>query len=67
MRHLNLLFAGWDGAKAYPAKRIFMLSLNRVKELIRDETLSDDKAEEIRDEMRWLVEFIFQKIKEDKK
>jgi len=44
-----------------------MLSLNRVKELIRDETLSDDKAEEIRDEMRWLVEFIFQKIKEDKK
>lgn len=44
-----------------------MLSLERVKELLNDPTLSDEEIKEIRDGFHFLVEIIFEKWREDKK
>lgn len=44
-----------------------MLSIERVKKLLDDPTISDDEAEKIRDDMRALVEIIFEKWMEDRK
>ncbi len=44
-----------------------MLSIQRVKVLIKDRNLTDNEAEEIRDVFRALAEIIFEKWQEDKK
>jgi len=46
-----------------------MLSVKKVKELLNDETISDEEATKIRDDCRELVEIIFetQKKNEDNK
>lgn len=38
-----------------------MLSVERIKQLIGDPSLSDKKAEEIRDNLRFLAEIVFEK------
>jgi hypothetical protein len=38
-----------------------MLSLERIKELMADPSLSDEAAEEVRDHLRMLAEVIFEK------
>jgi signal-transduction protein with cAMP-binding, CBS, and nucleotidyltransferase domain len=37
-----------------------MLSIERVKELIKDKNISDEEAKQIRDELRTLAEIIFE-------
>ncbi len=37
-----------------------MLSIERVKQLLKDTSLSDDDAEKIRDEFRVLAEIIYE-------
>lgn len=44
-----------------------MLSLERVKELVNDPTLSDEEIKEIRDGLRLLAELIFEKWQEDRR
>jgi hypothetical protein len=44
-----------------------MLSVERVKELLNDPTLSDAEVEQVRDEFQILAEIIFEKWKEDQK
>jgi signal-transduction protein with cAMP-binding, CBS, and nucleotidyltransferase domain len=46
-----------------------MLSIERIKELLNDKNISDQKAKEIRDDFRSLVEIIFEQwqIKKQKK
>jgi hypothetical protein len=44
-----------------------MLSVQKVKRLLNGETISDEKAEKIRDECRDLAEIIFDKWLEEKR
>lgn len=44
-----------------------MLSVERVKELIGDPSLTDREAERIRDDLRRLAEVIFTKWQEDRR
>jgi len=44
-----------------------MLSLERIKELVKNPNLSDKEAEEIRSGLYILVEIIHEKWKEDRK
>jgi hypothetical protein len=44
-----------------------MLSVQKAKKLINDETISDEEAEKIRDECRDLAEIIFDKWLEEKR
>ncbi|KKU79299.1 MAG: hypothetical protein UY04_C0012G0011 [Parcubacteria group bacterium GW2011_GWA2_47_7] len=44
-----------------------MLSLERTKELLDDDSLSDKEVEEIRDAFRKLAEIVFEKWKLEKK
>ncbi len=43
-----------------------MLSVEKVKELLNDDSISDEEAEAIRDGFRDLVEIIFEKYQQDK-
>ena len=43
-----------------------MLSVQKAKELLNDETISDEKAEKIRDDLYALAEIIFDKWLEEK-
>jgi len=43
-----------------------MLSINRTKELLNNQSISDKKAEKIRDSFRMLAEIIFEKWYEEK-
>ncbi len=43
-----------------------MLSIERVRELLNDPSLSDAEVEQSRDECRILVEIIFEKWKEER-
>ena len=42
-----------------------MLTIERTKALLMDPTLSDEAAEEIRDQFHWLAEVIFEKWRVD--
>lgn len=44
-----------------------MLSIEKSKELLNDDSLSDEEVEKIRDDMYELAEIIFEKWKIDKK
>lgn len=44
-----------------------MLSVEKVKELLNDETISNEQAEKIRDDLYALGELIYEKWLEDKK
>jgi hypothetical protein len=44
-----------------------MLSIERIKEIINDPSLSDEELTEIRDEYRLLAEIIFEQWNEDRK
>jgi len=44
-----------------------MLSVEKVKELLNDETLSSKQAEKIRDDLQTLAEIIFEKYIANKK
>ncbi|MFA5871408.1 MAG: hypothetical protein WC858_01685 [Parcubacteria group bacterium] len=44
-----------------------MLSVEKVKELLNDKTISDDKAEKIRDDLQALAEIVIEKYISDKK
>ncbi len=43
-----------------------MLSIERVKELVKNRNLTDQEAEQIRDEFYALAEIIFQKWQSDR-
>ena len=43
-----------------------MLSVEKVKELLNDDRISDEEPEAIRDGFRDLVEIIFEKYQQDK-
>ena len=44
-----------------------MLSVEKVKELLNDDTISDEEAREIRDGLRDLAEIAYEKYHKDKK
>ncbi len=49
-------------------EKYMSLSIERIKELLKDENVSDERAEEIRDGFRFLVEdIIFEAWKEKRK
>jgi hypothetical protein len=41
--------------------------VEKVKEMLNDDSISDEEAEEIRDGFRNLAEIIFEKYQQDKK
>jgi len=43
-----------------------MLSVKRIKELLKDQNISEKEAEEIRDTFHMLAEIIFEKWQEEK-
>jgi len=43
-----------------------MLSIERVKELLKDQNISDEEAKEIRDGFRNLAEIIFEQWQEER-
>ena len=44
-----------------------MLSIDRVKELLDDESITADEAEELRDACRAIAEIVYQKWHEERK
>ena len=44
-----------------------MLSVEKVKELLDDKSISDEQAEKIRDDLQTLAEIIFEKYLSDRK
>jgi len=44
-----------------------MLSIEKIKELLKDKNIPDQEAEEIRDECRNLAEIVFEKWQTDKR
>jgi len=46
---------------------ISMLSIDRVKELLDDESITADEAEELRDACRAMAEIVYQKWHEERK